>query len=211
MRRQPKAIHRIRKILMSPRRRAQSLGSYSLESSCDSFTASETKAMMAATAEYAPLQQNPRHYTEDLSIDEFIGRPERRFQSNAPVLRYHHKTDSYLKKTRIGRSVSVDSAPKSYNSARLSFEKGESFDNGFGTPASFKSLDTDGLLHSPGPGGVAGGVARAVNVVEFPIDSNPVIAESTGFHGDSQLPFFTPSSSMDNGAESILMAVKMAM
>lgn len=206
MRRQPKAIYRIRKILMSPRRHAQSLDSYSPESSCDSFTVTERNTMLVATM---AAQQRSQHYTDDLSIEEFIRDPQRRHESNPPVLQYHHETDSYVKKPTgkkiAARSLSVDSAQKSPNrSARSSFAK-DNLSSHSGTPASFKSLDPSSFTQTLGSTGARQEAspreARAVEVVDLPILSDPVINENTGFQGDSQLPFFTPSSSMDEDEE----------
>ena len=190
--------------------------------------------MWAATTAHAPPRQNPQHYAEDMSIDEFIGRPGKRFQSTPPVLLYHHDTDSYSKKPlgkRIGRSVSTDSAPKSAISSTWS---GQSFNDRFGTPASFKSMDANGASKAPPCNSVQSNFAeeentsgrfgtpasfhsvdtdefihqmsvsspggeQTVDIVELHVDSNPVIAERTGFHGDNQLPFYTPSSSVAGG------------
>lgn len=168
--------------------------------------------MLAATMDYDPAHQRPQHYTEDLSIEEFIGSPGRQFKSSPPVLRYHHETDSYVKKSSgkriVGRSMSVDSAQRSSCSGTQSSLAKERLGSHSGSPASFKSLDPSGFLQpprsTPPPRGVRREVScetQAVDIVDLPINSNPIIEENTGFHGDSQLPFFTPSSSIDEDRE----------
>ena len=72
MRRQPMAIHRIRKILMSSSGRHLSVSmSLQREWSEESLTPSEKKAVLEATTEY--YQETRRQYIEEVSIDEFTG------------------------------------------------------------------------------------------------------------------------------------------
>jgi hypothetical protein len=140
-----------------------------------------------------------------MAIDEFIGRRDKRFQSNPPVLRYHHESDGYTRKApgmRTGRSVSVDSG-SDFGHSRV--PSGRSFDEQFGTPASFKSVSnstpretydgvqshvTDRKNHLEVPAGFKSR-GDGVDIIEVPINSNPAIPECTGFHGDSQLPFLS--------------------
>lgn len=202
MRRQPKAIHRIRKILTHPRRRSLSVGSSARESSSDSFTISEQKAVWAASKDHAtdPSLQEP--YTEELSIDEFIGQRDARFLSVPPVIKYQHETDGFSKTRKIGRSVSVDSAPKSYRSSGHSSLERESGARG-ATNGSSTSPQPPGFLGtSPQPPGFLDtspkppmSHRKAVDVIELPIDSNPLVAEDTGFRGDSHLPLSAPPPS----------------
>lgn len=132
MRRQPKAIYRIRKLLTSPSsssssssriRRQRDHGSNSelsdSSSSTDSFTPSEKRAVLAATLHYNHTHFDHRHYEEGLSIEEFMGRPqERRFHSIPPVIRYNSQTDSFRSRPERNvarRSASVSSGSSAFN------------------------------------------------------------------------------------------------
>lgn len=221
MRRQPKAIHRIRKVLHRKSLEA-SLVSSPLDESTNSFSVSEQKEALAATLEYNSRSRlSHQHYEEELSINEFIGKDEdRRYQSIPPVVNYFPQTDSFGSgngsgngsgtKRKVGRCISVDSANLS---SRYSGSSRGEFDAHLN--ASAKSSNTANTAVSAvsarlDPDSANGHVIHAdvanrkdlevksADVIEFPIACNPLIDEDTNFEGDEQLPFLTPSASVED-------------
>ena len=149
MRRQPKAIHRIRKILM----RSKTGRDVSPEDpSVDTFTTSEKRAVLAATLEYNHTHFDHRHYEEGVSI-EFTGRaPERprRFHSIPPVLRYHEETDSFADHSKTRRSASVSSSTSTGTEASRQSSVSSKLNEPFGTPFSNGDLNHHvGAAHEP--------------------------------------------------------------
>lgn len=220
MRRQPKAIHRIRKVLHRKSLEA-SLVVSPLDESTNSFSVSEQKEALAATLEYNSRSRlSHQHYEEELSIDEFIGRDEdRRYQSIPPVVNYFPQTDSFGSgngsgtKRKVERCTSVDSANLS---SRYSGSSRGAFDAHLKPGnASAKSSNTANTAVSAvsarlDPDSANGHVIHAdvanrkdlevksADVIEFPIACNPLIDEDTDFEGDEQLPFLTPSASVED-------------
>ena len=145
-----------------------------------------------------------------MSIDEFTGR-NKRFGSIPPVLTYRHSVGN--KKTWVNRSVSVDSARKSTSSIEPPSAAREGFDEHLGVHGGavngiYKTL---ALSPSPQPPEFLTPVDAEHEtlhreqgeqiVIKVPINSNPLVPETTGFEGDSNLPFFTPSSSIEDSEE----------
>ena len=217
MRRQPKAISRIRKILS---KRKADLPKLFEDSQEESFTTSEKKAAVHATMDYQSHLHNQDHYEQDISIEEFIGTRDRRHQSIPPKLKYDPGTDSFRgsRKGKIGQSFSLDSAgvsgvPQEMNgSCRSRASKDvlgdldakwnrsggitKSCDSGGDSARQVLHADLDLELTASKKEGEEQDIMLEMNLEEFPIDSNPVIRKSTGFEGDSELPFFTPRSSV---------------
>ncbi len=106
MRRQPKAIHRMRKVLTSQGSKGSKRHTISPDRASDFFTVSEKKEVVAATMEY-----NSQHFEDDLPMEAFIGaRRSSRFKSVPVQLEYDPGTDSFTSSnTSRNRSVSVDS------------------------------------------------------------------------------------------------------
>lgn len=214
MRRQPKAIHRIRKILTAQGKKAQVTNPLD-ESLADSFTSSEKKAVLEATADYNHAHFGYQHYADEMSIEEFIGRPKvRRFKSIPPVMKYGEDVnDRASGKRTVRRSASVDSATKTGSSvgvgsslSNITFKEG-GLEKGNRVSNGRDSLHMDAECQVKGKDEISTVTngASALDVYEVFVDSNPLIEERTGFEGDTPLPFFTPSSSLgedgvdDNG------------
>ena len=132
--------------------------------------------MVTATMDYRSRQRHPHQYSDDLAIEEFIGRPGR----GDSVQKYRHDT---------GNSVSKQSITCSIDSASETSSPHSSVGNGRGRVRKERSISLDA---DPSPGQ---GRDTERMMLELPITSNPLIPESTDFSGDTRLPFFTPSSS----------------
>lgn len=152
--------------------------------SVDSFTTSEKKAVLAATLDYNHTNFDHGCYEEGMDIEVFTGKLEERprFFSTPPVLRCNEEDKPDDKGTRLSASVSNISS-NSVGSSQVSVCNGDAV-TPLGSPLAV-------------PCAVNGVSSSTVPVLEIPTCSNPTIVERTDFEGDTELPFFTPSSSID--------------
>lgn len=207
MRRHPKAIYRIRKILMSSAGKLRSLSVGTRERSpCsdESLTASEKKAVLDATTEY---YHNSCHQDE-VSIGEFVGEGDGmdRVHSVIPINLNPHTGESTTEGNVPPNNSSSSPSPRSGGSR---IKSGKSNDlkassNPVHSETALHDMYSDTsasgshlVLHHQTADANAGSHQESNVILEVDINSDPLIEENTGLEGDSQVTFFTPQGSID--------------